>query len=56
MYVIVYLCIYELIRRCIFAYTAFGEVGGWGRDPKKCTGRDWGMGVEYHLMKPTPRR
>ena len=20
-----------------------GEVGGWGRDPKKCTGRDWGM-------------
>jgi len=36
------------------------EVGGWGRDPKKCTGRDWGMGsstiqwnlrpvVNYHL-------
>jgi len=21
-----------------------GEVGGWGRDPKKCTRRDWGMG------------
>ena len=21
-----------------------GEVGGWGRDPKECTGRDWGMG------------
>jgi len=21
-----------------------GEVGGWGRDPKKCTGKDWGMG------------
>ena len=20
------------------------EVGGWGRDPKKCTGRGWGMG------------
>jgi len=20
------------------------EVGGWGRDPKKCTRRDWGMG------------
>ena len=20
------------------------EVGGWGRDPKKCTGRDWGTG------------
>ena len=25
------------------SYT-IGEVGGWGRDPKKCTGRDWGMG------------
>ena len=23
---------------------AHREVGGWGRDPKKCTGRDWGMG------------
>ena len=23
---------------------ADGEVRGWGRDPKKCTGRDWGMG------------
>jgi len=23
---------------------SIGEVGGWGRDPKKCTGRDWGMG------------
>ena len=21
-----------------------GEVGGWGRDPKICTGRHWGMG------------
>ena len=21
-----------------------GEVGGWGRDPKKCTGSIWGMG------------
>jgi len=20
------------------------EVGDWGRDPKRCTGRDWGMG------------
>jgi len=21
------------------------EVGGWGRDPKKCTGRDWGITI-----------
>jgi len=27
-----------------FFLDMFGEVGGWGRDPKKCTGRDWGMG------------
>ena len=20
------------------------EVGGWGRDPKKCTGEGWGVG------------
>jgi len=25
-------------------YHSEREVGGWGRDPKKCTGRDWGMG------------
>jgi len=24
--------------------TSSREVGSWGRDPKKCTGRDWGMG------------
>ena len=27
-----------------FLWISCGEVGGWGRDPKKCTGRDWGMG------------
>jgi len=49
---------------CIFAPVQglLGEVGGWGRDPKKCTGRDWGMGsstiqwnlrpvVKYHLRR-----
>ena len=30
--------------RVIYRYTSEGEVGGWGRDPKKCTGRDWGWG------------
>ena len=28
----------------VFLSLSHGEVGGWGRDPKKCTGRDWGMG------------
>ena len=25
-------------------YVSSREVGGWGREPKKCTGRDWEMG------------
>ena len=29
---------------CTNVLDAPREVGGWGRDPKKCTGRDWGMG------------
>ena len=33
------------VRGCLIMYTSYyREVGGWGRDPKKCTGRDWGMG------------
>jgi len=28
----------------VLSWTARGEVGGWGRDPKKCTGRVWRMG------------
>ena len=35
---------------------AYGEVGGWGRDPKKMYGERLGDGVENHLMSPTPRR
>jgi len=46
----------------ISSFDMRGEVGGWGRDPKKCTGRDWGMGsstiqwnlrpvVKYHLRR-----
>ena len=35
-------CIY--LYMLVYCYTKVGEVGGWGRDPKKCTGRDWGMG------------
>jgi len=38
----------ESLCRCLAAGDcdgSEGEVGGWGRDPKKCTGRDWGMGL-----------
>jgi len=32
-------------HECVMSHTYMRrEVGGWGRDPKKCTGRDWGMG------------
>jgi len=34
----------------------YGEVGGWGRDPKKMYGERLEDGVEYHLMSPTLRR
>ena len=30
--------------RSLSQNSSIREVGGWGRDPKKCTGRDWGMG------------
>ena len=41
---------YEVLRLCWGCACcssenhSHGEVGDWGRDPKKCTGRDWGMG------------
>jgi len=34
----------EMTFACNVVDYAHREVGGWGRDPKKCTGRDWGMG------------
>ena len=37
-------CITLVIYMCAYVYMYRREVGGWGRDPKKCTGRDWGMG------------
>jgi len=42
----VHLCVY-MHTYTAWVYVALddrGEVGGWGRDPKKCTGRGWGMG------------
>ena len=41
------LCLRLSRNTCLPLFLCFclsGEVGGWGRDPKKCTGRDWGMG------------
>ena len=35
---------------------SMGRGGGLGSRPKKMYGERLGDGVEYHLMKPTPRR
>jgi len=34
----------HFIAECRDSAYKRGEVGGWGRDPNKCTGRNWGMG------------
>ena len=34
----------RLIGGDVYSGKTLGEVGGWGRDPKKCTGSIWGMG------------
>jgi len=46
----IYRCVYILM----FKERARG--GGLGSRPKKMYGERLGDGVEYHLMKPTPRR
>ena len=48
-YVYMYICVEFQARSTKDAYPRprrmmEREGGGWGRDPKKCTGRDWGMG------------
>ena len=46
------------IHICTYAtvYLNTGKGGGLGSRPKKMYGERLGDGVEYHLMKPTPRR
>ena len=49
------------ISLCPPAYVSAQEVlyprgGGLGSRPQKMYGERLGDGVEYHLMKPTPRR
>jgi len=45
-----YACVHALIMR------VFMRGGGLGSRPKNMYGETLGDGVEYHLMKPTPRR
>jgi len=64
-YTYIYICIYVLnfkhdllrMRMRGSAPSDDGErSGGLGSRPKKMYGERLGDGVEYHLMKPTPRR
>jgi len=48
--ILMYVYIYTNVLR-LYVHLHW-EVGGWGRDPKKCTGRDWGMGsstIQWNL-------
>jgi len=66
--VCVYVCICKLdseqgvestvffLRNFLRKSTACARGGGLGSRPKKMYGERLGDGVEYHLMKPTPRR
>jgi len=42
--------------RCVACSHELSRGGGLGSRPKKMYGERLGDGVEYHLMKPTPRR
>ena len=44
----------KLIRSLLYPRPSRG--GALGSRPKKMYGKRLGDGVEYHLMKPTPRR
>ena len=37
-------CIFTHVSNIVLYCSEWWEVGGWGRDPKKCTGSIWGMG------------
>ena len=58
-------CIHKHVFAHIYIYldrftcvrgTGIWRGGGLGSRPKKMYGERLGDGVEYHLMKPTPRR
>ena len=57
-YVYTYICVY--IYMYIYMYLSASPLeargGGLGSRPKKMYGERLGDGVEYHLMKTTPRR
>ena len=40
----------------VYRTRAISRGGGLGSRPKKMYGERLGDGVEYHLMRPTPRR
>ena len=57
-YIYMYSCTYPAspAPADISALVDMARGGGLGSRPKKMYGERLGDGVEYHLMKPTPRR
>ena len=53
---------YKIVEYCMLCFIFSNGIhvqvrgGGLGSRPKKMYGERLGDGVEYHLMKPTPRR
>ena len=60
--VYMYVCIYVYVNTCTYTqhkvklHMDGARGGGLGSRPQKMYGERLGDGVEYHLMKPTPRR
>jgi len=55
-YIYIYICICTSNQSSKPIYSATVRGGGLGSRPQKMYGERLGDGVEYHLMKPTPRR
>ena len=55
-YIHTYMLIFSSYLHANIHLLMYMRVGGLGSRPKKMYGERLGDGVEYHLMKPTPRR
>jgi len=55
-YTHIIICIHIFTYTNIITYMHIMRGGGLGSRPKNLYGETLGDGVEYHLMKPTPRR
>ena len=56
MYIEMYIEAGDMYMHLKYIYHISRRGGGLGSRPKKMYGERLGDGVEYHFMKPTPRR